>query len=138
MALNLTLPNLNDRSLLLLADRAEVEQTLADVKQQVETKYQHRIQVLPTTLSVLAPDGKQEVLSYALYLHFVGGRDFSYRLFELTCQRTDSVLPVEVVAHAGPAEPFGIAHTKPELEAKIEEVFAHPRTRNVILTHYKM
>ncbi|HEV2480864.1 MAG TPA: hypothetical protein VGS79_14410 [Puia sp.] len=131
MKLDLPLPKINDPE----SYRNQIEQVLISVREQIEETYPDRLSLLITTSSSNSqPDEK--VLTYSIYLVFNRRHGFSYRLFELKCVQTDGGLPVEVNAFSAPTKPFGIAVTIEELNKKIEEIFAHPRTREIILANY--
>lgn len=98
--------------------------------------YNNRILVLITLTDAMSETQPRPV--YAVYLSFVNRNRLIYRLMELTCQSADKDLPVEISAFSGPPQPFGIANTPTELQTKVEAVFSHFRTRNLILSNYKM
>jgi hypothetical protein len=131
MNLNLNLPRIEDSE----NKKNEVEQVLISTRDQIESTYNGHLSLIITTSSTLNRND-EKVLNYALHLVFNRRGGFSYRLMEINCLKADGGLPVNVNGFIGPMEPFGEAGSIDELARKIEEVFAHPRTRNIILTNY--
>ena len=131
MQLKLNLPKINE----LESNRNELEEVLISLRDQVEDTYDGKISVVVTPSSTYN-NKKEKVLSYALYLVFMGRNSFSYRLMEINCKNADGGLPIEVNAFVGPSKSFGEANTIDELNRKIENVFSDSRTREIILSNY--
>ena len=81
----------------------EVEEVLAQVKTQVDTRYNDNIVVLNTKTSRF-DDHQETVLNYAVYLSFAGKNYYSDRLMELVSKNPGGGLPVEITAFSGPPE----------------------------------
>lgn len=127
MALTLDLPSAH------LAERPyqEIENVLAQLRRQVESRYNDKLAVLLLTNSEEDADGQPTRHRYVVKLSFVY-RNYSETLLELNC-RVGHGYPVEVSAFR---KVVGRAATKAELEKLLEQVFADPRTRNLILINY--
>jgi hypothetical protein len=126
------LPKLDDSEFY----RSELENALIAVRDQIENIYNDKIKVIITTTSI-SNEEMETVLSYGVYLSFPGKNNFSYRIMDFICKRPEGGLPVIVNAYS-PSQYIGEMRTIDQLNQTIESVFADQRTRNIILSNYKM
>ncbi|RZJ95113.1 MAG: hypothetical protein EOO60_01365 [Hymenobacter sp.] len=127
MALTLDLPTSRQ------AERPyrEIENVLAQLRTQVESRYNQKIAVLLLTTSKFDADELPISHKYEVKLSFIY-RHYTETVMELNC-RVGQGYPVEVCAFRGVV---GQATTRAELEKLIELVFLDQRTRNIILLNY--
>ena len=127
MALDLDLPT----SRLTERPYREIENVLAQLRTQVESRYNQKIAVLLFTVNKLDANDLPTLHKYEVKLSFVY-RNYAETIMELTCQ-VGQGYPVEVCAFR---EVVGQANNRAELEKLLEQVFLKPRTRNIILLNY--
>lgn len=127
MALTLDLPT----SRLVERPYREIENVLAQMRIQVESRYNQKIAVLLLTVNETDAHEQLTLHRYVVKLSFVY-RNYEKTIMELDCN-VGHGYPVAIRAHQ---KEFGQASNKVELEKLIELVFSDFRTRNIIMINY--